>query len=189
MMMNTVVPAKASNAAAAPAKATGAVIPAKTGKAVVPAKAGRAVIPAKAGTHTEHPTPVHAMKPTRDLLHAGCGPAVPARAPKAVVPAKASNAAAAVPARAQKTVVPAKAGTHTEQPKPMHAPKPPRHLLHVGCGPIRSDRLPVCFRSDAWQEIRLDIDPRVQPDIVGTITDLSMIPDNSVDAIWSSHNL
>ncbi|MGZ8341945.1 MAG: class I SAM-dependent methyltransferase [Telluria sp.] len=71
----------------------------------------------------------------------------------------------------------------------MHAPKPPRHLLHVGCGPIRSDRLPVCFRSDAWQEIRLDIDPRVQPDIVGTITDLSMIPDNSVDAIWSSHNL
>ncbi len=65
----------------------------------------------------------------------------------------------------------------------------PRTLLHVGCGPARPDRLPLCFRGPAWNEVRLDIDPRVQPDIVGSITDLSMLADASIDAIWSSHNI
>lgn len=64
-----------------------------------------------------------------------------------------------------------------------------RQLLHVGCGPVRRERLPVCFRTAQWQEIRFDIDPNVNPDIVGSITDLGMIADASVDAIWSSHNI
>lgn len=62
-------------------------------------------------------------------------------------------------------------------------------LLHVGCGRYREDALPEDFRSEEWVEIRLDIDPRVQPDIIGTITDLSGVPDNTVDAVYSSHNL
>lgn len=65
----------------------------------------------------------------------------------------------------------------------------PRQLLHVGCGPARKERLPECFRTAQWQEIRFDIDPRVKPDIVGSITDMGMIADASVDAIWSSHNI
>lgn len=62
-------------------------------------------------------------------------------------------------------------------------------LLHVGCGPYRPDALPELFRTDAWREIRLDIDPVVEPDILGTITDMSAVPSASVDAVFSSHNL
>lgn len=68
-------------------------------------------------------------------------------------------------------------------------PASPKRLLHVGCGTTRPERLPVCFRSPEWQEIRLDIDPGVQPHVVGTITDLSAIETGSMDALWSSHNL
>jgi predicted SAM-dependent methyltransferase len=62
-------------------------------------------------------------------------------------------------------------------------------LLHVGCGQSRHGSLPLFFQSSQWVEIRLDIDPNVQPDILGSITDLSAVGDASVDAIWSSHNL
>ncbi|BAQ64696.1 class I SAM-dependent methyltransferase [Geminocystis sp. NIES-3709] len=62
-------------------------------------------------------------------------------------------------------------------------------LLHVGCGTYRENALPQQFRSEEWLEIRLDIDPNVTPDIIGTITDLSALSDNSVDAVFSSHNL
>ena len=63
-------------------------------------------------------------------------------------------------------------------------------LLNVGCGPVGDvDRIPAFFRSGDWSEVRLDIDPTVEPDIVASITDLSCILPESVDAIWSSHNL
>lgn len=62
-------------------------------------------------------------------------------------------------------------------------------LLHVGCGPARPEKLPAYFRSPQWQEFRLDIDPEVHPDIIGSITDLTGIADHSFDALWSSHNL
>lgn len=65
----------------------------------------------------------------------------------------------------------------------------PRQLLHVGCGQSRPEQLPSCFQTAQWQEIRLDIDPQVKPDIIGSITDLSAIDNASMDAIWSSHNL
>jgi cyclopropane fatty-acyl-phospholipid synthase-like methyltransferase len=64
-----------------------------------------------------------------------------------------------------------------------------KKLLHVGCGPYRAEALPPELRTEEWQEIRLDIDPNVNPDILGTITDLSAVEDNSVDAVYSSHNL
>jgi ubiquinone/menaquinone biosynthesis C-methylase UbiE len=59
----------------------------------------------------------------------------------------------------------------------------------VGCGPYNPEALPQLFRDGNWQEIRLDINTAVNPDILGTITDLSAVPDNSVDAVFSSHNL
>jgi ubiquinone/menaquinone biosynthesis C-methylase UbiE len=45
------------------------------------------------------------------------------------------------------------------------------------------------FRAPGWREVRLDINPAVQPDIVASMTDLSPIESESVDAIWSSHNV
>lgn len=65
----------------------------------------------------------------------------------------------------------------------------PRVFLHVGCGRARRDRLPPCFREPAWREIRLDIDPEVEPDIVSSMTDMAKVPDGVFDAVWSSHNL
>ena len=45
------------------------------------------------------------------------------------------------------------------------------------------------FNSDEWKEIRFDIDKKVNPDIVGTLTDMSLVESSSVDAIYSSHNI
>jgi ubiquinone/menaquinone biosynthesis C-methylase UbiE len=33
----------------------------------------------------------------------------------------------------------------------------------------------------------VDIDPRLKPDVVANIADLSAIPDRTVDAVWSAH--
>ncbi len=67
--------------------------------------------------------------------------------------------------------------------------KTQRQLLNVGCGMSGVNRLPLYFRNTDWHEIRLDIDSSVIPDIVGSSTDLSAIPNSCIDAIWSSHNL
>lgn len=64
-----------------------------------------------------------------------------------------------------------------------------RTVLHVGCGPRNPLKLNILFRNSGWREIRLDIDPAVCPDIIGSITDLSNIETGSVDAVWSSHNI
>jgi predicted SAM-dependent methyltransferase len=62
-------------------------------------------------------------------------------------------------------------------------------FLHVGCGPKRKDRTTVAFNTPEWSEIRFDIDPAVQPDVVGTMTDMSAVASESVDAVFSSHNI
>jgi len=62
-------------------------------------------------------------------------------------------------------------------------------LLHIGCGPKRKAQTTRGFNTDAWSEIRLDIDPSVSPDVTGTMTDMSAVPSGSVDAIFSSHNI
>lgn len=60
-------------------------------------------------------------------------------------------------------------------------------FLHVGCGPKCADRTP--FAGLGWDEIRLDIDPAVQPDVVGTMLDMAAVDTASVDAVFSSHNI
>lgn len=62
-------------------------------------------------------------------------------------------------------------------------------FLHVGCGSNRKDRTTRGFNNDSWQELRLDINESANPDIVGTMTDMSAVADESVDAIFSSHNI
>ena len=63
-----------------------------------------------------------------------------------------------------------------------------KKFLHVGCGPQNKHGLRG-FNSDDWEEIRFDIDPKVKPDIQGTLTDMSQVTSGSMDAIYSSHNI
>jgi len=60
-------------------------------------------------------------------------------------------------------------------------------FLHVGCGQKRKDRTTKALSS--WNELRFDIDESVQPDLVGTMTDMSSVSSESVDAVFSSHNI
>lgn len=60
-------------------------------------------------------------------------------------------------------------------------------FLHVGCGPKHKDRTTAGFAE--WTELRFDIDESVQPDLVGTMTDMSSVESESVDAVFSSHNI
>ena len=64
-----------------------------------------------------------------------------------------------------------------------------RTFLHVGCGPGRKGPKTPGFDGDDWSEIRLDIDPSVSPDLIGTITDLSAVETGAMDAVYSSHNI
>jgi SAM-dependent methyltransferase len=64
-----------------------------------------------------------------------------------------------------------------------------RTLLHVGCGPKRKAQTTRGFNTPEWTEVRLDIDPAVQPDVIGTITDMARVESGSVDAVFSSHNI
>ena len=61
-------------------------------------------------------------------------------------------------------------------------------LLHVGCGPQDKSDLKG-FNNGDWSEIRLDIDKDVKPDIVGSLTDLSLVETASIDAIYSAFNI
>ena len=61
-------------------------------------------------------------------------------------------------------------------------------LLHVGCG-IKTKSSCLGFNNDNWKEIRFDIDKNVNPDIVGTLTDMKLVETGSVDAVYSSHNI
>lgn len=61
-------------------------------------------------------------------------------------------------------------------------------VLHVGCGPADIRSLPEFFQR-RWQEIRLDIDPSVAPDIIASMLDMSPVASASVDAVYSSHNI
>ncbi len=62
-------------------------------------------------------------------------------------------------------------------------------FLHVGCGPKRKSQTTHGFNTDVWHEIRFDIDASVEPDLIGTMTDMSAVHTGSVGAIFSSHNI
>ena len=61
-------------------------------------------------------------------------------------------------------------------------------LLHVGCGFSNISNLKG-FNVDDWSEIRLDINEKVKPDILGTLTDMTLVETQSVDAIYSAYNI
>lgn len=64
-----------------------------------------------------------------------------------------------------------------------------KKFLHVGCGINTKANTTAAFATNEWQEIRYDIDPAVEPDIVGSMLDMQGIDDGTMDAIYSSHNI
>lgn len=69
----------------------------------------------------------------------------------------------------------------------MHALNASGTVLHVGCGHSKLDQTP--FAKTKWEEIRLDINPNVQPDVIGSIINMEAVKTGSVDAVFSSHNI
>jgi len=61
-------------------------------------------------------------------------------------------------------------------------------FLNVGCGPLYKSKIKG-FDNDDWKEIRFDIDENVNPDIVGTLTDMKLVKTASVDAVHSAYNI
>lgn len=62
-------------------------------------------------------------------------------------------------------------------------------FLHVGCGLKQKNQTTIGFNTEQWDEIRLDLDPQVRPDIVGSMVNMPGLKDQSVEAIFSSHNI
>src|SRR5579863_8916218 len=80
--------------------------------------------------------------------------------------------------------------TVSDSPNPTdEVPFPPKVVLNVGCGYPGHNGLHPTFQGADWHELRLDINPAVQPDILCSMTDMHPVASGSIDAIWSSHNL
>ena len=62
-------------------------------------------------------------------------------------------------------------------------------FLHVGCGRNTKARTTPVLAGDDWAEVRLDIDPGAKPDIVASMTDMSAVPDGSMDGLFAHHTL
>tara|TARA_X000000368_G_scaffold374060_1_gene325488 strand:- start:2510 stop:3109 length:600 start_codon:yes stop_codon:yes gene_type:complete len=61
-------------------------------------------------------------------------------------------------------------------------------LLNVGCGKSNISKLHG-FKDSDWKEIRFDIDKDVNPDVLGSLTDMSLVKTSSIDAIYSAYNI
>ncbi|MEN6490070.1 MAG: methyltransferase domain-containing protein [Smithella sp.] len=69
-------------------------------------------------------------------------------------------------------------------------PMTTKAILHVGPGHRKNGAtLPAAFQTPEWREVRLDIDPANDPDIIGSMIDMMAVADASVDAIYSAHNI
>lgn len=70
------------------------------------------------------------------------------------------------------------------------AARNPRRVLNAGSGAKSIARLGAVFDRGEWDEIRIDLDPGVAPDVVGSMTDMRPhFAAQTFDAIWSSHSL
>jgi SAM-dependent methyltransferase len=65
----------------------------------------------------------------------------------------------------------------------------PKRVLDIGAGPADNSHGTVRHAVfNGWEAIRLDIDPTVKPDILGSVANLSKLsPQGAFDGIWSSH--
>lgn len=63
-----------------------------------------------------------------------------------------------------------------------------KRMLNAGSGATVAKRIAPLLSSGDWEEVRLDVDSAVNPDIVGSVTELSQLfPASSFDGIWCSH--
>lgn len=62
-------------------------------------------------------------------------------------------------------------------------------FLHVGSGHYRKPRTIRAFQGPEWEEISLDIDKSVKPDIVDKLPELAKVESNGFDAVYSSHSI
>jgi SAM-dependent methyltransferase len=76
-----------------------------------------------------------------------------------------------------------------QQPRRFVAPTGAKLVLHVGCGSIEEEPVHERYQGPGWHEVRLDVDPGVEPDVVASITDMSPVADASIDAVYSHHNI
>ena len=60
-------------------------------------------------------------------------------------------------------------------------------LVHLGNGRKQNASLPAMF--GGWRELRVDADPKMAPDLLADVTDLSAIESGSADAVWLAHCL
>jgi SAM-dependent methyltransferase len=64
---------------------------------------------------------------------------------------------------------------------------PARRILNAGSGAMNGPLHPA-FEPSIWKEVRVDVDPRAAPDVVGSIANMrGVVDDDSFDAIWCSH--
>jgi len=65
-----------------------------------------------------------------------------------------------------------------------------KRLLNAGSGPGPARRIARIVSEQGWEEVRFDIDPGVNPDVVGSILEIgSSFRPQSFDVVWSSHVL
>jgi SAM-dependent methyltransferase len=64
-----------------------------------------------------------------------------------------------------------------------------KRILNAGAGHMSARGIAPVFRSSSWEEVRLDIDPSVNPNVLGSITDMKDFPKHCFDGVWSSHTL
>src|SRR5437868_4578743 len=63
-------------------------------------------------------------------------------------------------------------------------------VLNAGSGARSIRKINTIFAPAEWEEIRFDLDPAVEPDVVGSMTDMhAHFSKGSFDAVWSSHSL
>jgi SAM-dependent methyltransferase len=60
-----------------------------------------------------------------------------------------------------------------------------RVFANLGCGYPGAGRVPAFFGD--WQELRVDADAAVQPDLVADLTNLTAIRSGTINAVWASH--
>jgi SAM-dependent methyltransferase len=62
-------------------------------------------------------------------------------------------------------------------------------FLHVGCGLKRKQQTLRAFVGPEWEEVTLDIDESVKPDIVDKLPELAQVESGRFDAVYSSHSI
>jgi ubiquinone/menaquinone biosynthesis C-methylase UbiE len=68
-------------------------------------------------------------------------------------------------------------------------PKDKKIVLNLGSGKQRITKAIYNEYISDYHEVRIDLDEKANPDILHDIAKLPMIPDDSVDAVYSSHSL